>query len=190
MPNNLSVRVRPATRDDIPALTTLMLTSFRQFPLIDRFYWPLRQNPDAARDTVWHWSRRFRAYMLDPSKRVMVAEAVDSDEVSRILASRQGGSETGDPIVRASWGMLSWSSRFWRTNEPALIQRGRATRKSPYYVVGFAFWFVRDPEPVEADSREIRIVEVPERKQTWLEWLEGKSLLMKSSRVILNEAGG
>ena len=54
------VRVRPATAADLPAVETLLLTSYRQFPLFSYLYAPLYRNLDWARDTRFFWRRQFR----------------------------------------------------------------------------------------------------------------------------------
>lgn len=66
--------IRRSARQDIPSLVSLVLTSFRRFPLFDFLYTPLRSDINNARDTIFFWNLRLRKALLDPSAIIIVAE--------------------------------------------------------------------------------------------------------------------
>ncbi|CAF3444562.1 unnamed protein product [Fusarium graminearum] len=68
------VRIRRAEEADLDALTTLILTSFRQFQLFAYLYSSLQSSPASASDTLWYWRRRLHLEMLDPYTDVLVAD--------------------------------------------------------------------------------------------------------------------
>jgi hypothetical protein len=117
----LPVALRHAQDGDIPAITSLVLTSFRQFPLFDFLYSPLRENIDNAHDTVFFWSRRVRAAIYDREATVMVAEVPSSS------LSEHSGED-----VKDSCEMLRWA-----TDSANLSQVHESTGMA---VVGFAIW--------------------------------------------------
>jgi hypothetical protein len=126
-PNNLSLR--EATIDDIPALLSLLLTSFRRFPLFDILYDPLHTNLDYASDTIYFWHWRLKSSLRnDPSATIIVAEVDNSVEIplhppasSEILQ-----------IDRDSWDMLRW------VNSTAGLSQ--STKTNGKTMVGFAVW--------------------------------------------------
>jgi hypothetical protein len=81
MPPNPTVR--PATESDLPALLSLLLTSFRQFPLFSFLYAPLDADLSAARDTVFFWRRRLLRGLLDPRVSIVVAEVAEGEVLER-----------------------------------------------------------------------------------------------------------
>ncbi|KAH0537442.1 hypothetical protein FGG08_005750 [Glutinoglossum americanum] len=131
-PLPLRPTLRPAQPRDIPAITTLILTSFRHFPLFDFLYAPLRDNVEYARDTVFFWSRRVRAAVYDRASTVVVAEVPLGS-----LGLAGEGQEEGEGAV--SWRMLAWTE-----GEAGLSQvvdgGGGGAGGASMVVVGFAIW--------------------------------------------------
>lgn len=122
----LPCTIRRATLADIPAIVSLILTSFRTFPLFSHLYSPLQKDVSAARDTAFFWRRRARAAILDPQTSVIVAEAAAQDvENDAAVARSRGG---GDDL---SWEFLKWGSEV-----EGLSQETQDAR----VVVGFAIW--------------------------------------------------
>lgn len=72
--NSQAMTLRSATPADIPAMLSILLTSFRDFPLFDFVYSPLNQNIEHASDTIFFWGRRIEAAIYDPQSDVVVAE--------------------------------------------------------------------------------------------------------------------
>jgi len=121
-PENIGLRL--ATRDDIPAIVALVLTSYRRFPLFDFLYEPLRRNINNANDTLYFWKRRTKKSLLDHSSQLVVAE-ID------VPTSWQEPTKSQDPMDEESWRMLRWLQ----------AKRKIATSSaSKSVVVGFALW--------------------------------------------------
>lgn len=72
--------VREAVEADIPAIISLQLTSFRQFPLFYVLYSPIETKPDNARDTVFYWRWRLLLDLLDPDCLILVADLPLSEQ--------------------------------------------------------------------------------------------------------------
>jgi hypothetical protein len=102
--------IRPATEADIPAMLSLLLTSFCQFSLFSFLYSPLSTNKDFAFDTIWVWRRRLLLGLLDPSVSIIVAEV--GDDVPATLSTPERIGEIGgadeESMVKESWMMLDW----------------------------------------------------------------------------------
>jgi hypothetical protein len=138
------VNIRPATPQDLSALTTLVVTSYRQFPLFNYLYSPLSVNRNNATDTLWFWRRRILLEMLDPNSRVIVAEA-DQSTLTGVsldhhedIENHKDAVEVEDPRFKESQEMLEWTRRKLG-RDPQMTSNGRV-------IVGFAIWFVRSPE--------------------------------------------
>jgi hypothetical protein len=97
-----SITLREATTEDIPALLSMLLTSFRRFPLFDYLYAPIRTDQANALDTLYFWDKRLRKTLWDPLSTIIVAEIRDCNLPSAPLEipTRQ--------IDQDSWGMLRW----------------------------------------------------------------------------------
>ena len=154
-----SPKLRYATAADVPAILALLLTSFRQFPLFDFLYSPLRQDLDRAVDTLFFWRRRVALAISDPDSAVVVAE-IEGDEVGLfrardiadgdVLASRgmngegemrgEGQVSTGDE--ERPWRMLEWlesRQREQQRHEESKELIGKRKGKTTV-LVGFAIW--------------------------------------------------
>jgi ribosomal protein S18 acetylase RimI-like enzyme len=127
------LKIRPATRKDLFAISVLVLTSFRQLPLFSSLYSPLNVNRDYGADTLWFWRRRIQLEMLNPDARVTVAE-VDKNVKAM---SREDSSEV-DEVVKESWEMFEWVTKRYGIVEPQEIPGGKV-------IVGFAIWWIRRP---------------------------------------------
>lgn len=112
--------VRCATPSDIPALLSLLLTSFRQFPLFDILYSPIHANIDYARDTVFFWRRRLLLDLLNPRCTILVAVKAVTDQPRTTAVDAQ-----------SSW-MLEW-----------VLKEGLQQVTGKDMIVGFAIWKVR-----------------------------------------------
>ena len=160
-PDKPVAMIRDATEDDIPAIVSLVLTSFRQFPLFAYLYSPLTENKDTARDTVYFWGRRVLLDLLDPASTVHVAEV--PNDVAQSTTSPQ---DSDDPVEQESWRMLDWVLQ-----NSGLSQASRTT--SGYVIVGFTIWKDRVGEGTSAVERAA----VPKpswisKLRTWLVDLE------------------
>jgi hypothetical protein len=134
------VIVREAEETDIPAILSLLLTSFRQFPLFTYLYSPLDENKDAARDTVFFWRRRILLGLLDPSVKIIVAEVPET-----LSPAAATSSDTEDLVELESQRMLDWIELNGTLSQ--------ASKKTPGGVVaGFAIW--RDREGHGSSSKE------------------------------------
>jgi hypothetical protein len=156
--------IRPATEADIPAVLSLLLTSFRQFSLFSFLYSPLNTNKDAAFDTIWVWRRRLLLGLLDPNAAIVVAEV--DDDVPATLTKTEGDIQrTEDRMVDESWKMLEWV-----TTRGGLTQKSTADGKGRT-IVGFAIWRVRVGEKVEKS-------ETIGGKKGWIAMLRSKDTLL------------
>jgi hypothetical protein len=113
------VSLRQARNTDVSTITSLVLTSFRQFPLFDYLYSPLREDIDNAHGTLFFWSRRVRAAVYDAAAMVMVAE-VPFDWIT----AHEG------ECNKESLEILEWTTKSAR-----LSQAQESTRMT---IVGFA----------------------------------------------------
>ena len=169
------VTIRQATEPDIPEILSLVLTSYRQFPLFNYLYSPLVDHRDAARDTLFFWRRRLRLKMLDPKTTVLVAETA-SGQVPNARRTAEGGEV--DEVTRESWSMLDWVERNHRPTSQ-VSGKGKIGGKR---IVGFAIWMDRagcggsSAGGDEASSR---------RKLGWIDWLRSKFLFLSLGTVIL-----
>jgi hypothetical protein len=124
------ITLRLAIESDIPAITSLFLTSFRQFPLFAYLLSPLNTNLDYAHDTIWYWRRRLIVGLLDPGTQIVVAEAEKGS-----LSIVEGPGEAWEQGMQT----LEWAER-----------NGLFTStKDGKEVVGFAIWRVRRGESDE-----------------------------------------
>jgi ribosomal protein S18 acetylase RimI-like enzyme len=155
--------IRDATEGDIPAIVSLVLTSFRQFPLFAFLYNPLYNNKDAARDTIFFWSRRVLIDLLDPTTTVQVAELAND-----ILPTARAADQSDDPIAEESWRMLEWLQRNSRLSQ--------ASKSSPgAIIVGFTIWKDR-PGVDESAARED-----PVPQATWMSMLRTTLLNLETN---------
>ncbi|KAH0564756.1 hypothetical protein GP486_001850 [Trichoglossum hirsutum] len=129
-PDACPASLRLACERDVPAILALLLTSFRQFPLFDALYAPLRLDLDNAHDTVFFWGRRLLLGLLDPAVAIVVAE------VSIGLAPTLTTEESADGDVAQSWRMLDWIVR----NERLSLRSSETGQQ----IVGFAIWKNRE----------------------------------------------
>jgi hypothetical protein len=137
--------IRLTTEADIPALLSLLLTSFRQFELFSFLYSPLYTNKEAAHDTIWVWRRRLLIGLLDPATNIIVAEI--DEGISPTLVKRE--QVEGDGLQEESWRMLEW-----------VTSRGRLSQSSKVIprkvIVGFAIWRDREGEKVKRDAMQVQ----------------------------------
>jgi len=135
-----NVVLREATAEDVPALLSLLLTSFRRFPLFDILYWPLHTDKENALDTIYFWGRRLQNALWNASATIVVAEILTSDTIP---------DKPGTPVNQLdqdSWEMFNWISSI-----PEFSQHNPATGKT---VVGFALWRWKGmPTPTGKTSR-------------------------------------
>jgi hypothetical protein len=136
-----TITIRPATESDLPTLLSLLLTSFRQFPLFALLYAPLDTDLSAANDTIFFWRRRLLLELLDPGASIAVAELADADGVPG--RGRGRGERQMPDVERESWRMLDW-----------IGARGGLGQESAAVVVGFAIWNVRVGHAAGAGERE------------------------------------
>ncbi|KIW07781.1 uncharacterized protein PV09_01707 [Verruconis gallopava] len=122
----VTVHLREATVDDIPAMLSMLLTSFRRFPLFDYLYAPLHDDVSNASDTLYFWDKRLRKTLWDPSRTIIVAEGRNCG-----LPSEPREAPT-QQIERESWSMLSWIN-----SSQALPLSSSQTVCTP---IGFAVW--------------------------------------------------
>jgi len=130
---SVDLKIRPATRKDLFAISVLVLTSFRQLPLFSSLYSPLNVNRDYGADTLWFWRRRIQLEMLNPDARVTVAEVGKNVKAM----SREDSSEV-DEVVKESWEMFEWVTKRYGVVEPQEVPGGKV-------IVGFAIWWIRRP---------------------------------------------
>ena len=150
--------VRQAEEPDIPAILSLVLTSYRQFPLFNYLYSPLEYDKDAAHDTVFFWHRRVLLDLLNPTVMILVAEVPTT--LSPTNASPGDGA---DPVELESWRMLEWVLRNRKLSQ--------ASNKMPGSVVaGFAIW--KDRLGGRAGPSEKAAVQ----KTNWINSLRGEFL--------------
>jgi hypothetical protein len=126
------VTLRPAIESDVPAITSLFLTSFRQFPLFAYLLSPLNTNLDHAHDTIWYWRRRLIVGLLDPGTQIVVAEAEKGS-----LEVVEGRGEAWEQGMQT----LEWVERnglstttIWR------VRRGEGNEGGGLGVVAPSFW--------------------------------------------------
>jgi hypothetical protein len=139
-----TITIRPATEPDLPALLSLLLTSFRQFPLFAFLYAPLDTDLSAAEDTIFFWRRRLLLELLDPGASIVVAELADAEGVVGRGGERER--QMAD-VQRESWRMLDWIGARGGLGQESAAGPGWA-------VVGFAIWNVRVGHAASADERE------------------------------------
>lgn len=155
MNDELSVILRPAGFTDINAIISLVLTSFRHFPLFDYLYEPLRSNINYAHDTVFFWNRRLRIGLCDPNTTIMIAE-VPSDQLGQTIedagSARSKRVQRNDEETEEAKKMLTWVEE-----KTGLSQ----TYTSPsdgrqMTIVGFSIWIWHgvSPPPQELSVRE------------------------------------
>ena len=144
-----TITVRSATESDLPALLSLLLTSFRQFPLFAFLYAPLDTDLSAAKDTIWFWRRRLLLELLDPGAEIVVAEVEEdpSRKEKPDASARNGQLQRLSSVERESWRMLDWIN--------AQGELSQASRTTPgCLVVGFAIWNVRVGHAAGVAERE------------------------------------
>jgi hypothetical protein len=144
-----TVTIRPATESDLPALLSLLLTSFRQFPLFAFLYAPLDTDLSTAKDTIFFWRRRLLLELLDPGASIVVAELADAEGVVGRERGREGeeGERQMTDVERESWRMLDWIGAQGELSQESWATPGCA-------VVGFAIWNVRVGHAAGAGERE------------------------------------
>jgi hypothetical protein len=135
-----NVVLRDATAEDVPALLSLLLTSFRRFPLFDILYWPLHTDKENALDTIYFWGRRLQKALWNASATIIVAEILASDAIP----DKPG--TLVNQLDQDSWGMFNWIS-----SKPEFSQHNPVTGKT---IVAFALWrWEGMPTPTEYHSR-------------------------------------
>jgi hypothetical protein len=127
------VTLRLATESDIPAITSLFLTSFRQFPLFAYLFSPLNTNLEFAHDTAWYWRRRLIVGLLDPGTQIVVAEVEKGS-----LKVVEGEGEDWEQGLQT----LEWAERNGLFT----------TTKDGKEIVGFTIWRVRRSESDEGSE--------------------------------------
>ena len=153
-----NIWVRPANSADLPQVVDLVLTSFRQFPLFDYLYAPLRTNLDGARDTRFYWRRRFQLAMLQPGATVLVAETnAPLPAASELQARRKDVPD----YVKESWRMLNWIE----TQQTPDIQPLEGKRQ----VCGWAVWMVRKGSK-DGQTRK----DLAGSRQRWWAWIRSE----------------
>ncbi|KAF4454933.1 acyl-CoA N-acyltransferase [Fusarium austroafricanum] len=158
-----AVRIRRAERADLDALTTLILTSFRQFQLFAYLYSPLQTCPISASDTLWYWRRRLRLEMLDPSTDVLVADISVADE-------RPDATDDGESKRLHEWVLARRGQKDPQIRTIGKLGNGGSDGDlNDRLVVGFAIWNLRKPDQGEETESGI-ISKRP--KQSWAAWLE------------------
>lgn len=158
---------READSADIPALLSLVLTSFRQFPLFAFLYSPLDTDIAFAHDTIWYWRRRFLLDILNPGVTVLVIEAEilegtpsDTHPVSIY--------DHGNHVVEESTKAKSWRMLDWVTAKAGLSQ---ASVTSPQKtVLGFSIWKDRIGEQVSKAQKENAV-----KTTSWINRLQSQS---------------
>jgi hypothetical protein len=144
---NFTPTLRLATEADVPAIISLLLTSFRSFPLFDFLYSPLRTDRNNAFDTIFFWSRRVKLAISNPLSAVVVAELPASSVNEQLLNG--AGPKTGE-----AWLMLDW------VQTKARLQQ--CTKTTGMFIVGFAIWQWRNvsnfPPGSSYQSRTIQAV--------------------------------
>jgi hypothetical protein len=141
--------VRPATESDIPSILSLLLTSFRRFPLFTELYHPIDKDISFAHDTLWFWRRRLLLGFLDPGCTILVAE-LPATESGRSRDELQGKEEE-----------RSWEMYDWLTKTVGLSQTVSGGKKEEKVVVGFAIWKTRG---------------LPEKPIGWGTWAKSEML--------------
>jgi hypothetical protein len=121
-----NIVLRPATSADIPSLATMVLTSFRRFPLFDLMYTPIRSDISLSRITLFYWNLRLRKALLDPSAIVVIAELQSPAQLPNQPIDKPETAEDEE-----SWTMLKWI----QTQPRYILPRGDGNE-----VVGFALW--------------------------------------------------
>ena len=179
-PQVISRLAQPA---DIPAVTALVVTSFRRDPLVHRLLAPLARDPSLAEDTIYFWSRRLAIYLLDPDVRFTVASvpATWARERERQLRAGgqgrctacpsppstpvDGGGATGAQPTTTGSGSPDelWQALDWLRDHDALGEDVDGQR-----IAGFAVW------RVQAGGRAWK----GQRKQGWWAWARCGSLLL------------
>ncbi|CAG1962317.1 unnamed protein product [Fusarium graminearum] len=159
------VRIRRAEEADLDALTTLILTSFRQFQLFAYLYSPLQSSPASASDTLWYWRRRLHLEMLDPYTDVLVADIGVEDK------SPDAGDDMGAKYLH------EWVATRMDRKDPQIQKvdklriSGRDASMGDRLVVGFAIWNVR--KPYQEETITTKPTAIPKRaKQSWTAWLK------------------
>jgi hypothetical protein len=147
--------LRLATESDLPALLSLLLTSFRQFALFRFLYAPLDTDLSAAKDTIFFWRRRLLLEVLDPGAEVVVAEV--EEDLGRegrpgISVAREDGQQQQQLVGLADVEKDSWRMLDWITARGELSQASQTTPGS--LVVGFAIWNVRVGHAASIAERE------------------------------------
>ena len=141
--NKTPPTIRPAHSSDIHALLSLLLTSFRQFPLFSHLYPHLRTNKDTAHDTILFWKQRLLLDLHDPAVSILVAEIPGTCLASGHV---RAGAKSDDDAVEEeeSRRMLKWVETEGRLSQVSQEREGSL-------VVGFAIWRDRIPDrPAQA----------------------------------------
>ena len=135
--------VRLALASDIPSILSLVLTSYRQFPLFHHIYSPLTHDISTAHDTVFFWRRRIFLYLLQPAVTVLVAEVAAAAALTAPKSAASGEVGCVDSVEGESWRMLEWVRREGleeREGEVEAEVERRKGKKGRKKVVGFAVW--------------------------------------------------
>jgi hypothetical protein len=122
------VIIRLALQSDIPAILSLFLTSFRQFPLFEYLFSPLNKNLDFAHDAVFHWRRRLIVGLLDPETSIIIAEA-SAEQLQPVEG------DESDAQYKQAVNTLKWTERHGLSTTS--LTNGKNV------IVGFAIWRIR-----------------------------------------------
>jgi hypothetical protein len=160
-PSGANVTVRQALQSDVTAILSLLLTSFRQFPLFYTLYSPIQQNLDNARDTLFFWRRRLVLDILDPDCQVIVAQ-VSAERFPELVQADLLGEDS-----ERSLQMLRWLE-----SDPGVTQRVRR-EGTETVIVGFAIWRQRNGEAADHTAGEKRL--------SWTSWAQGRFSSTNSS---------
>lgn len=140
--NRTPPTIRPAHSSDIHALLSLLLTSFRQFPLFSHLYPHLRTNRDTAHDTILFWKQRLLLDLQDPAVSILVAEI---PETCFAIGHVREGAKSDAAVEEESRRMLEWVETKGRLSQVSQERDG-------WLVVGFAIWRDRIPDGTQADA--------------------------------------
>lgn len=167
MSSLLPVSIRLATESDIPAILSLLLTSFRQLPLFSILYSPLYEDKSAAHDTLFFWGRRVLLDLLGEGTEIIVAEVSReqcpaAESVTPPTAKEPHEGER-DEIKDESWQMLDWCVTKARLSQVS-------TKDPQNVIVGFAIWEFRKGTGVAQSPRNAQC-----KNSTWLDRIRGES---------------
>jgi hypothetical protein len=155
------ITIRRATPSDIPALVTLILTSFRQIPTFQALHTPLLTKKSFAHDTVYFWRRRLLLAILDSDTNLDVVE-VRKDDLTN-FDEEDGGRVFGKDIEGEDHWRQGWNWLFWCRVHAGLSQISSVD--SGKVIVGVAGWRIQ--RGLESQQRGMSAV-------GWVGWMRGE----------------